>query len=113
MSGHALPNAHTAFVADAKIRDYLLNPQHPGNGGKAAFFTSYGFSLGDWPKLAEALRKHAVTHAVTRTRPNPYGTCYEIRGRLGSPDRSNPSVLSVWVIDPSSGSPRFVTAYPG
>jgi hypothetical protein len=50
---------------------------------------------GDWPKLAAALRKHATTHAVTRTRPNPYGTCFEIRGRLDSPDRSNPSAL--WV----------------
>src|SRR5277367_3328968 len=37
MSGwRQLPNAHAAFVADAMVRDYLLNPQHPGNGGKAA-----------------------------------------------------------------------------
>ena len=84
MSGgpYPLPNAHAAFVADGKIRDYLLNPQHPGNGGKAGFFTSYGFSLRDWHKLAEALQKHAAAHAVTRTRPSAYGTRFEIRGRL-------------------------------
>jgi hypothetical protein len=117
MSGYyrPLPNAHAAFVADAKVRDYLLNPQHPGNGGKAGFFTSYGFSLSDWPKLADALRQHAAAHAysVTRYRPNPYGTRYEIRGRLESPDRSNPYVWSIWVIDPSNGNPRLLTAFPG
>jgi hypothetical protein len=110
-----LPNAHAAFVADAKVRDYLLNPQHPGNGGKATYFTSFGFSLGDWPKLADALRQHAISHAysVTRFRPNSYGMRYEIRGPLESPDHSNPYVWSIWVIDPSNGNPRLVTAYPG
>jgi hypothetical protein len=114
MSGYyPLPNAYAAFVADEKVRDYLLNPQHPGNGGKAAFFTSFGFSHPDWPKLADALRRHAVTHRVTRTRPDPYGTRYAIRGPLESPDRSNPRVWSIWVIDPSTSNPRLVTAYPG
>ena len=115
MSGgyYPLPNAHAAFVAEEKIRDYLLNPQHPGNGGKAGFFTSYGFSHRDWYRLGDALRKHAVQHSVTRTRPNPHGTLFEIRGRLESPDRSNPYVRSIWVIDPSTSNPRLVTAYPG
>jgi hypothetical protein len=111
--GYPLPNAHAAFVAEDKIRDYLLNPQHPGNGGKAAFFTSYGFSLRDWHRLGDALCKHAVQHSVTGTRLNPYGTLFEIRGRLESPDRSNPSVRSIWVIDQSNRNPRLVTAYPG
>ena len=75
MSGwRPLPNAHAAFVADEKIRDYLLNPQHPDNSGKAALFTSYGFSLGDWHKLADALRKHAVAHACSVTRSGPIHT---------------------------------------
>jgi hypothetical protein len=38
---------------------------------------------------------------------------YEIRGPLESPDRSNPYVWSIWVIDASSGNPRLVTAFPG
>src|SRR3954447_2700981 len=115
MSGfyRRLPNAHAAFVADAKGRDYLLNPPHPGNSGKATWFASFGFSLGDWPKLADALRKHPVAYSVTRLRPNPYGTRYEIHGRLESPDRSNPYAWSIWVIDPLTSNPRLVTAYPG
>ena len=45
MSGYyPLPNAHAAFVADEKVRDYLLNPQHPDNSGKAGFYTSWLFA---------------------------------------------------------------------
>jgi hypothetical protein len=63
MSGwRQLPNAHAAFVADAKVRDYLLNPQHPGNGGKATFFTSFGFSLGpNLPTRSASMRSHTHT----------------------------------------------------
>ena len=44
MSGRPLPNAHEAVVPAAKVRFYLLDPTHPGNGGKAAFFAAFGFS---------------------------------------------------------------------
>ena len=44
MSGAPLPGAHAAVVPDAKARDYLLDPGHPGNGGKAAFFNAFGFT---------------------------------------------------------------------
>jgi len=33
-----LPNANNANVEREKIVDYLLNPAHPDNGGKAEFF---------------------------------------------------------------------------
>jgi len=33
-----LPNAHFAVVDREKITEYLLNSEHPDNGGKAAFF---------------------------------------------------------------------------
>ena len=32
-----LPNAHLAIVQQEKVKEYLLNPAHPDNGGKAAF----------------------------------------------------------------------------
>ena len=51
-----LPNAHLAVVEQQKIVDYLLNPAHPDNGGKARFFAGLGFSVDAWDALAEALR---------------------------------------------------------
>jgi hypothetical protein len=44
MSRAAVPNAMGAYVADAKVRGYLLNPSHPSNGGNAGFFNRFGFT---------------------------------------------------------------------
>ena len=41
-----LPNANLAIVDREKIADYLLNPAHPDNGGKAKFFLGLGFYRG-------------------------------------------------------------------
>jgi hypothetical protein len=35
-----IPNATEATVATEKVRDYLLNPEHPDGGSKAAWFQS-------------------------------------------------------------------------
>jgi hypothetical protein len=42
-----LPHADLVIIEQAKIVDYLLNPAHPDNGGKAAFFLAMGFSRED------------------------------------------------------------------
>ncbi len=49
-----MPNAHLAFVEQGKIVAYLLNPMHPDNGGKAAFFQTLGFEVDRWFELALA-----------------------------------------------------------
>lgn len=51
-----LPNASKAIVEGKKIVDYLLNPAHPDNGGKAQFFDKLKFHRKEWKTLAEALR---------------------------------------------------------
>lgn len=43
-----LPNAHLAIVDEETIVDYLLNPAHPDNGGKAKFFLGLGFTVDQW-----------------------------------------------------------------
>src|SRR6185312_10871844 len=40
MSGTRLPNAYSAIVPDEKVRDYLLDPAHSDNQGKAGFSTA-------------------------------------------------------------------------
>ena len=42
-----LPNADLAVVDREKITQYLLNPKHPDNGGKAVFFVALKFSRSD------------------------------------------------------------------
>ncbi|MCA1600315.1 MAG: hypothetical protein LC776_01280 [Acidobacteria bacterium] len=51
-----LPNAHLAVVDREKITDYLLNPAHPYNGGKAKFFLGLAFKAEEWRIFADALQ---------------------------------------------------------
>src|SRR6266511_1958264 len=60
-SAMKVPNERAALVEREKITEYLLNPAHPDNGGKAPFFLALGFSREDWPVLVAALRKLAET----------------------------------------------------
>ena len=51
-----LPNANVAVVDRTKVVEYLLNREHPDNGGKADFFIGLGFNPGNWDAFAAALR---------------------------------------------------------
>lgn len=46
-----IPNATDATeatVATEKVRDYLLNPEHPDGGCKAAWFQALGYAGDRW-----------------------------------------------------------------
>ena len=111
MSGATLPNAHAAVVPTVKVRSYLLDPTHPGNGGKAAFFSAFGFTAHNWAALRSALQAHPSMHPVVSVTAGAWGTKYEVRCSLHSPDGRNPCIRSIWVIDAANPDPRLVTAY--
>ncbi|SRR5258707_9975229 len=107
-----LPHLEQAEVAEAKIRDYLLSETHPDGKDKAAFFLSFGFSPQAWELLAQALRNHAAAYEVARTTETEHGIKYVVDGVLLSPDRRNPVVRAVWIVDNGEINPRLVSAYP-
>jgi hypothetical protein len=108
-----LPRAANGFVDDAKITRYLLNPAHsPEAAGKAKFFAAYGFDLANWGRLKQALRNHPLVNAVSANATTPFGKKFEVTCALATPDGRDPCVVSIWIIEPPSRDPRFVTAYP-
>jgi hypothetical protein len=107
-----LPNADSAVVAQAKVRDYLLNPAHPDNGGNAAFFIALGFRVEDWDALAAALRELANRFEVAETFESIHGRKYTLVGPLQSPSGRLPVVRTIWIVDRGEEIPRLVTAYP-
>ena len=107
-----LPNAQAASVPERKMTHYLLNPAHPAGGSKAAFFLRFGFSVAEWPRLAEALLRHAREHDVVETEQTPHGTRFAVDGPLAAPDGTRLNVRSAWFIDTAGSQPRFVTAHP-
>ena len=107
-----LPNATKAEVERMKIMDYLLNPAHPDNGGKAQFFDKLKFHRKEWKILAEALRTLAVENEVTQWMKSPHGEKYVIIGRIASPAGEAPLLRTIWIIDSGANTARLVTAYP-
>lgn len=106
-----LPNGTAAQIEDAKIRDYLLNPDNVQNGGKAKRFTQYGFDRVDGPQLASALKNHPLTNQIANTAISSHGTKFVVKCNLQSPDQRNPCMMSVWIVETGQNIPRFVTAY--
>lgn len=107
-----LPYYENAYVPEAKILKYLLNPDHKqGGSAKAAFFMRFGFTIQEWEILRQALLAHA-TFDIASITTLPDRIHYVIEGEIISPDGRNPQIRSVWVLEADSTMPRFVTAYP-
>ena len=107
-----LPGADKAIVSREKIADYLLNPAHPDNGGKADFFTQLGFQRNEWELLATALKVLAGSGEVTHRTESLHGQKYVIVGRIESPGGQTTLVQSIWIVDKGLAAARLVTAYP-
>jgi hypothetical protein len=107
-----LPNAERAYVDPAKVRDYLLSPEHAVGRAKARFFGALGFRRADWPGLQAALLAHGGA-GEAREVASPYGRKFEVEPILQGPGGREAAVISVWIILPGEEAPRLVTAVPG
>jgi hypothetical protein len=107
-----LPNSGSGIVEREKVVDYLLNPAHPDNGGKAAFFLSLGFNQDNWRNLALAFCRLAGRAEITKSVETSHGCKYIVEGRIETPGGKSPIVRTVWIIDRGADAPRLVSAYP-
>lgn len=107
-----LPNSRLALIDREKVTEYLLNPEHPDNGGKAAFFVALGFSSDGWETLVDALCKLTLTAPVTREMETVHGIKYIVEGEIKGPLGKTASVRTIWIVDAETSFPRLVTAYP-
>lgn len=107
-----MPNNENAVVALKKITDYLLSDQHPIGKAKAAFFKAFGFEHSNPEAFEAALVLHADERDIEETRDSGFGTKYELRCELKTPDNRNPCIVTVWIINEETDNPNLVTAYP-
>ncbi|MFV5216034.1 DUF6883 domain-containing protein [Azonexus caeni] len=106
-----LPDAEHSLVEERKIREYLLNPEHPQGAAKARFFSARGFGLADWPVFAAALSEQGRRNQVTLVTPTPWGTRYQVDCHCPTPDGLNPCIRTVWEVA-GGGAPRLITSHP-
>ena len=69
-----VPQAELAVVDPAKVRDYLLSPEHPVGRFKATFFGSIGYSRDDWDLLVANLRAIVASEDATPGDESPLAT---------------------------------------
>jgi hypothetical protein len=104
----SLPFADQAIVSQAKLVEYLLNPDHPGGRGKAQFFLRLGFRREQPDLLRQALLHMASTAEMTETR-GMFGRKFVGAGELATPSGRTVRVLTVWML--ADGVPPTSTGY--
>ncbi len=106
-----MPGGDRAVVDEAKLRGYLLNPQHPlGKHHAHLFRTLLGIDVDSAAVLAQAFRTAAREGETTLGKASVFGQKYEIRFPMSGP-RGSYTVLSVWIIPTGADIPYLVTAY--
>ena len=107
-----LPNPDRAVVDPAKVRNYLLSPDHPIGRFKAAAFAAAGYHRDRWQRLQQDLLATAAlegARAGVRTR---YGRSFKLPAILMGPDGRDMPVVTLWVVRSGEDFPRLVTAIP-
>jgi hypothetical protein len=105
-----IPNAETAVIEAAKVRDYLLNPDYPDNRGKARLFAALGYERADYERFVEDLRTQHLTMDALQTGSTEHGEYWRIEAPLRGP-RGSARIRSIWEIRRSASAPRLITAY--
>ena len=107
----SIPNADQAIVTPEKVRDYLLNLEHPDGGSKAVWFHSLGYARDRWQELVDDLLAIARGCPEFDTETTRFGIKYKAAGEIGRPNHRPGNVLTVWIVE-DDDPPRLVTAYP-
>jgi hypothetical protein len=108
-----LPGAERVVVPEAKLREYILNPDHPDGKHKAQNFSqALGIRREHWEYLADQLVQGIQAAPVEQVRVNPDASLqYHILSPVVGLNGHTATVLSAWVVRPEE-PPQLVTAYP-
>jgi filamentous hemagglutinin len=107
-----LPNAEQAITPVAKLRDYLLDEEHPDGGPKAVFFLGMGFRRKQWQQLEAAIRADHLTQDAQEIPRSRFGRKFQIVASLTGPNGRRAIIKSIWIILDGEEVPRLLTAYP-
>jgi len=106
-----LPHIDEAQFPLKKASQFLCNPAHPQNKGRAVVFLGYGFRADQPEQMRDAFLAHARGHPATVI-PSQHGIKYKIDGSLVAPDGRLLRVRAIWIIETGQSAPAFVTATP-
>ena len=106
-----LPNADFALIPMEKLRDYVLNPEHPIGKHKAAVFQSVlGLTSDNAEELAEAIADAVLKQEATEGLSDEFGRRYQVVFEW-TRNGKKVIILTAWIIEPEDFAPRLTTCY--
>ena len=106
-----LPNHSKATIDDAKLVNYVLNPNHRTGKHKARVLESVGgFTAKNYMSLKSAILDHIANAEAQICAEDSYGTRYNVDIALTGPRRSY-TLRTGWIIRSGEDFPRLTTCY--
>lgn len=106
-----MPSPEQALVDIAKLRDYILNLQHPRGRHKARVFRSVlGLEAHDAEHLQRLLRQAAWSDAAIPHEGDAYGERFLLDFPVEGLHRTA-TVRSIWIVRRGEYFPRLVSCY--
>lgn len=106
-----LPNGVWAYIDEAKLTGYCLNPDHEGGADKARVFAAaLGITAANVEVLLGALREAARTGDARPTRRIAHGQLYALDFEMTTAVGSA-IVRSGWIVRVGEDFPRLTTCY--
>lgn len=100
-------------VQARKIADYLLDPDHRDNKGKAKFFAEHlGITKSDWTNLHSQLIDALGHVSYDDVRIDGYGVRFTANLPVTGKNGKTAIIETGWIVRPGERA-SFVTAYPG
>jgi hypothetical protein len=97
-------------IAQEKLTSYLLVKRPVGD--KSEFLKLAGYTLDDWQRLEEDIRRQILMKEAISTEQNRYGEYFEITASLTGPNGTELKVRTVWMKESRTGITKFITLYP-
>ncbi len=116
-----LPNIQMAELDGRKLSDYSLNPEHPGNNGKADGWRALGYDVDNPEGRRDATRELSglicdellARGKVAVSRDTTYGPSHRVVSDLTGPNGRHAHLVTCWLIEDRAGLsvPRLTTAW--
>ena len=92
-----IPGGERPVIEEAKVRDYLLSPEHPVGRAKAQFFVPLGFERTNWSVLRDQLQQLASVDAELGASTR-FGQKYVVPSTIQGPSGRRASLVVGWII---------------
>jgi hypothetical protein len=99
-----------ALISDEKLVKYLLAPRKRND--KSKWLAQAGYTLENWSILKDDIRKQVLPKNASLIESMDYGRMYEIRARLKGPNGQSLLVRTVWMVEATTDTTKFITMYP-